>query len=45
MLKDFPDYVAPTGLFTIADVGGWDGVTTKFFDPDDGIVAKIQRER
>ena len=26
----------PPGLFTIADLGGWPEVTTKFFDPDNG---------
>ena len=34
----------PSGLFTINDLGlgGWDTVTTKFFDKTNGIVAKIE---
>jgi len=38
--QDFPE---PAGLFTIADLGGWADVTTKFFDPDKGIVTDIER--
>ncbi|MGH3081520.1 MAG: sulfate ABC transporter substrate-binding protein [Gaiellaceae bacterium] len=34
----------PKGLFTIADVGGWDDVQKRFFDREDGIMADIQRE-
>jgi len=30
-------------LFTIKYVGGWDKVTTQFFDPTNGIVAKIEQ--
>jgi sulfate transport system substrate-binding protein len=37
----FPE---PNGLFTIADVGGWDEVQKRFFDREDGIMADIQRE-
>ena len=37
---DFPE---PSGLFTIADLGGWADVTTKFFDADKGIVTEIER--
>jgi sulfate/thiosulfate transport system substrate-binding protein len=33
----------PAGLFDISKVGGWDTVMTKFFDPDNGIVAKIEQ--
>ena len=39
--KRFP---APRTLFTIADLGGWDEVTSEFFDRESGIVAEIQRE-
>jgi sulfate transport system substrate-binding protein len=35
-------YPTPASLFTIADLGGWADVTTKFFDPDTGIVAQVQ---
>jgi sulfate transport system substrate-binding protein len=37
--RTFP---TPSGLFTIADLGGWTPVTTKFFDPTSGIVTKIE---
>jgi sulfate transport system substrate-binding protein len=37
------DFPKPSTLFTIADFGGWADVTTKFFDPDNGIVAKVQQ--
>src|SRR4051794_33838326 len=42
-LVDKSKFPTPAGLFTIADVGGWDQVMTKFFDPDNGIVAKIEQ--
>jgi len=32
----------PAHLFTIATLGGWTKVTTKFFDPTSGIVTKIE---
>jgi sulfate/thiosulfate-binding protein len=38
--QDFP---TPSGLFTIADLGGWDAVATKYFDIDKGIVTEIER--
>ena len=34
----------PAKLTTIADLGGWDKVSTKYFDPDSGLVSKIQAE-
>jgi sulfate/thiosulfate-binding protein len=37
------DFADPSGLFTIADLGGWADVTTKFFDADKGIVTDIER--
>jgi sulfate/thiosulfate transport system substrate-binding protein len=30
-------------LFTIGYVGGWTKVNTQFFDPTNGIVAKIEQ--
>jgi len=39
--QDFPE---PSGLFTIADLGGWPEVTSKFFDADKGIVTEIERK-
>ena len=38
------DYPTPPGLFTIADFGGWAEVTTRFFDPNNGIVAQVQQQ-
>lgn len=38
--QDFPE---PPGLFTIADLGGWADVATKFFDAEKGIVTEIER--
>jgi sulfate/thiosulfate transport system substrate-binding protein len=39
--QNFPN---PSGLFTIQDLGGWDAVATKFFDPDKGVVTAIERD-
>ena len=36
----FPD---PPGLFTIEDLGGWEQVTTEFFDPENGAIAEIEQ--
>ena len=36
-------YPAPASLFTIADLGGWGPVKDEFFDPENGIVAKIEQ--
>jgi len=38
------DFPTPAGLFTIADFGGWADVTTKFFDPNNGVVAQILQQ-
>ena len=40
---EFAQYKDPATLFTIADLGGWSDVTAKFFDPDSGVVAKVQQ--
>jgi sulfate transport system substrate-binding protein len=37
--KQFP---TPPQLFTIDDLGGWDKVTTSFFDPDNGSITKLE---
>jgi len=37
------DFAEPAGLFTIADLGGWADVTTRFFDAEKGIVTEIER--
>jgi sulfate/thiosulfate transport system substrate-binding protein len=36
------DYATPQTLFTIQDFGGWGTVKDEFFDPENGIVAKIE---
>jgi sulfate transport system substrate-binding protein len=36
-------YPTPAALFTIEEFGGWADVTTKFFNPDTGIVAEVQQ--
>ncbi len=41
VLATFPNFPTPSGLFTIADLGGWADVTTRFFDKDNGIITKI----
>jgi sulfate/thiosulfate-binding protein len=38
--KPFP---TPAKLFTIADLGGWDSVNTKFFEDKTGLVPQIQQ--
>jgi sulfate/thiosulfate-binding protein len=37
-------YPAPSALFTIDDLGGWETVTERFFDREEGIVARIEQE-
>jgi sulfate/thiosulfate-binding protein len=37
-------FPAPADLFTIEKFGGWGVVKDKFFDPDNGLVAKIEQE-
>lgn len=34
-------YPSPGTLYTIDDLDGWSSVTTKFFDPDKGIITKL----
>jgi sulfate transport system substrate-binding protein len=36
-------FPTPTGLFTIADLGGWTVVNKRFFEPETGIVTKIEQ--
>jgi sulfate/thiosulfate transport system substrate-binding protein len=38
-----PAFPFPKQLFKIGYVGGWDKVTTQFFDPTNGIIAKIEQ--
>ncbi|HEY3190743.1 MAG TPA: sulfate ABC transporter substrate-binding protein [Solirubrobacteraceae bacterium] len=37
-------FPTPSGLFTIAKVGGWSKVNDTLFDPDEGSVAKIEEQ-
>ena len=37
-------FPTPSDLFTIADLGGWDKVSTDFFDPENGSVAAIEQD-
>jgi sulfate/thiosulfate transport system substrate-binding protein len=41
-LADEEAYPTPERLFTIEDVGGWDEVMTRFFDPEDSVMQGIQ---
>ena len=43
-LVDAARYPKPETLFTIDDLGGWDEVNAKFFDPEGGSVAEIERD-
>ena len=36
-------FPTPSGLFTIADLGGWTAATTKFFDPATGVITAIEK--
>jgi sulfate transport system substrate-binding protein len=36
-------FPTPTGLFTIDDLGGWTAVDKQFFEPETGIVTKIEQ--
>jgi len=39
--KGADEFPTPSGLFEITKFGGWDKVNADFFDPENGIVAKI----
>ena len=43
VLAEF-DYPTPSGLFTIADLGGWADVRTRFFDREESIFLDIENE-
>jgi sulfate/thiosulfate-binding protein len=44
VLDQFKDkFPTPSDLFTIDDVGGWDDVMTKFFDPDSSVMQRIEQ--
>src|SRR5689334_19222383 len=41
---DQSKFPTPKNLFTIDKLGGWSSVNDKFFDPDKGVVAKIEKD-
>jgi sulfate transport system substrate-binding protein len=43
VLAEF-DYPEPPGLFTIADLGGWSDVRSRFFDREESIFLDIENE-
>ena len=45
VLKEFKQYKDPAKLFTIAEFEGWSVVNEKFFDPEQSVMADIERER
>jgi sulfate transport system substrate-binding protein len=42
-LVDQSKFPTPSGLFKIDKLGGWSTVNDKFFDPDKGVVATIEK--
>jgi sulfate transport system substrate-binding protein len=36
-------FPTPSGLFTVAEFGGWDAATKKFFDPKGSVMADVER--
>jgi sulfate transport system substrate-binding protein len=43
-LVDESRYPTPENLFEITKFGGWEVVNEKFFDPDKGVVAEIEKD-
>jgi sulfate transport system substrate-binding protein len=43
-VKGSVSFKDPSGLFTIADVGGWTSVSKKFFDPQAGVLVDVERQ-
>lgn len=41
--KNRDRFPTPSDLFTIAELGGWEQVSTEFFDPENGSVAEIEQ--
>ncbi|MFL6101642.1 MAG: sulfate ABC transporter substrate-binding protein [Actinomycetales bacterium] len=39
------NFPQPSKLYTIADLGGWDSATTKFFDPEKGALVSIEQKK
>ena len=38
------EFPKPSGLFTITDLGGWTAVTSKFFDPEKGVLVEVEQK-
>jgi sulfate transport system substrate-binding protein len=38
------EFPTPSGLFTIADLGGWTTLTKRFFDPETGVLLDIEKQ-
>jgi sulfate/thiosulfate transport system substrate-binding protein len=44
-LVDKSTYPTPQNLFTIDDLGGWPAVNKEFFDPEDSVMASINKDQ
>ena len=44
-LVDESTYPTPQNLFTIDDLGGWSEVNKEFFDPEDSVMASINKDQ
>jgi sulfate/thiosulfate-binding protein len=44
-LVDSKKFPTPSGLFTIDDLGGWDKANTEFFDPENSVMATIEKSK
>jgi sulfate transport system substrate-binding protein len=44
-LVDESEYPEPNALFTIDDLGGWPAVNKEFFDPEDSVMASINKDQ
>jgi len=44
-LVDKSKYPTPQNLFTIDDLGGWPAVNKEFFDPENGVMASINKDQ
>jgi sulfate transport system substrate-binding protein len=44
-LVDKKKFPTPSGLFTIDDLGGWDKANTEFFDPENSVMATIEKSK
>jgi sulfate transport system substrate-binding protein len=42
--KNKSKFTDPSNIFTIDSLGGWDKITTEFFDPTNGIVTKDEQD-